>query len=93
MDSLLGDDYLARESHDGSMYEEVRPDAEQSDFSDSSDELVDPFEPLDGPVDGIAPFRSEELKTGSKSSKKESKKKKKNKSQKTIGDLASPEAM
>lgn len=67
-------------------------DTEESNFSDSSNEIEDPPRALDGALDETVPLHSEEeVKPGVKSSKKASKKKNKNK--KCIADIASLEML
>lgn len=77
-DPLLADDYLTRESRNGSICEEVKSDTEESELSDTSNEQLDPPEALDGPVDEAAPpYPEKEFNPSAKPLKKASKKKNK----------------
>jgi hypothetical protein len=70
-DSLLSDDHLTKESCKGSICEESRLYTEESQVLDSSNELVDASEALDGPVDkSELPHPEEAHKSSDRSSKK-----------------------
>lgn len=67
---------MKRESSDESISGEVRLDMEESELSDSSNELVDPPDASDALVDETAPIHSgREINLMVKSKKKGSKKK------------------
>ncbi|KAJ5556739.1 dynamin family protein [Penicillium frequentans] len=92
-DTLLADDYLERDSSDESICEEARLAAEESELSDSSNDLVGTTESLDDLMDEITTPHFEEGPKPSIQASKNASKKKKSKGKKKVEDIASLELL